>query len=70
MAGVPEDGGDLDSAGVYFMTVEEFESRSEKKVIRESRPSAKGDPSGGEPINSHEEVDEDSGDRRGKNRRG
>jgi hypothetical protein len=70
MAGVPDNGGDLDSAGVYFMTVEEFESRSERETIRESQPSAKGDPSGSDSRNSDEEVDGDPGDRRSDNRKG
>jgi hypothetical protein len=70
MAGVPDNGGDLDSAGVYFMTVEEFESRSERETIRESQSSEQGDPSGSDSRNSDEEVDGDPDNRRSDDRKG
>ena len=49
MAGVSDNGGDLDSAGVYFMTIEEFESRMETKSIREDQSGGEGDTSGSDP---------------------
>ena len=67
MAGVSDNRGDLDSAGVYFMTVEEFESRSETKMIRERQSDGKCDSSGGEPTNSCEEEDHDPNGRRAEN---
>jgi len=49
MAGVSYDGVDIDSAGVYFMSIEEFESRVETKSIREDQSGGEGDTSGSDP---------------------
>ena len=70
MAGVPDDCVDLDSAGVYFMSIEEFESRLETKMIREGQSGGESNSSGSEPTNSREEVDQDPNARRAENRTG
>jgi hypothetical protein len=49
VAGVSDDGVDLDSAGVYFMSIEEFESRTETKSIREDQSGGEGNTSGSDP---------------------
>ena len=67
MAGVSDNRVDLDSGGVFFMTVEEFESRLETETIRESQSGGEGESSGSEPTGSREKVDRDPNDNRAEN---